>query len=434
MTKPPRRLSLSRRRLVQTTGAAALVCAARAAFPAGAFAQGAGPEVKGTKLGFIALMDAAPLIIAKEKGFFAKHGMPDIDVQKQASWPATRDNLTLGSARNGIDGAHVLSTIPYLMSLGKITQNSIPIPMAMLARTHVDGQSISVSNEFKEPRVGLDASVLKTAIAARKAKGKDFTGAHTFPGGTHDLWIRYWLAAGGIDPDNDMKLIPVPPPQMVANMKVGSMDVFCVAEPWHAQLVNQGIGYTALTCDEIWPLHPDKSFSMRADWVDKNPRATRAILMALFEAQQWCDRMENKEELASIVSKRQWINCPVPDILGRIRGEFDLGHGKKTTNTTQIMKFWRNHASFPWPSHDAFMLYENIRWGKLDPATDVRALVAQVSRVDAWREAAKALGVPANEIPAGSSRGPEKFFDGKIFNPADPGAYLKSLAIKRAVV
>jgi nitrate/nitrite transport system substrate-binding protein len=217
-------------------------------------------------------------------------------------------------------------------------------------------------------------------------------------------------------------------------MKVGNMDVFCVAEPWHAQLVNQGIGYTALTCDEIWPLHPDKSFAMRADWVDKNPNATRALLMALFEAQQWCDRMDNKQELASIVAKRQWINCPVSDIVGRLRGEFDFGHGKKTTNVSQIMKFWRDHASFPWPSHDAFMLYENIRWGKIDPATDVKALVAKVSRVDAWRDAAKALGVPAAEIPAGTSRGVEKFFDGKTFDPANPGAYLKSLAIKRAVV
>jgi nitrate/nitrite transport system substrate-binding protein len=420
------------KRLAATASATALVKAAGLAFAGGAFAQGTGPEVKGTKLGFIALTDACALVIAKEKGFFAKHGMPDIEVLKQASWPATRDNLALGSASNGIDGAHILSTMPYLMTAGKITQNNVPIPMAMLARTHIDGQSISVSNEFKEPRIGLDASPLKAAIAARKAKGKDFIGAHTFPGGTHDLWIRYWLAAGGIDPDNDMKLIPVPPPQMVANMKVGNMDVFCVAEPWHGQLVNQNIGYTALTCDEIWPLHPDKSFAMRADWVEKNPNATRAILMALFEAQQWCDRMENKQELAEITSKRQWFNCPVADIVGRLRGEFDFGHGKKVTNTKQIMKFWRDHASFAWPSHDAYMLYENIRWGKLEPTTDVKGLLAKVSRVDLWRDAAKALGVPADQIPASNSRGKETFFDGKVFDPENPAAYLKSLAIKRA--
>jgi len=428
-----RRRMITRRKLLKSAaGTAALLGVVQAQFPFGAFAQGAGPEVKGTKLGFIALTDACALIIAKEKGFFAKHGMPDIEVLKQASWPATRDNIVLGSANNGIDGAHVLTPIPYLMAAGKITQNNVPVAMAMLARTHIDGQSISVSNEFKEPRIGLDASPLKAAIAAKKAKGKDFTGAHTFPGGTHDLWIRYWLAAGGIDPDNDMKLIPVPPPQMVANMKVGNMDVFCVAEPWHGQLVNQNIGYTAITCDEIWPLHPDKSFAMRADWVEKHPNATRAILMGLFEAQQWCDRMENKQELAEITSKRQWFNCPVADIVGRLRGEFDFGHGKKVTNTKQIMKFWRDNASFAWPSHDAYMLYENIRWGKLDPTTDVKGLIAKVSRVDLWRDAAKALGVPADQIPSSNSRGKETFFDGKVFDPENPAAYFKSLAIKRA--
>ncbi len=424
----------SRRFLLQTSGAAALLGAAKLAFPGGAFAQGAGPEVKGTKLGYIALMDASALVIAKEKGLFAKHGMPDVEVLKQASWPATRDNLALGSASNGIDGAHILSTMPYLISAGKITQNNVPVPMAMLARLHLDGQSISVSSEFKEPRVGVDASPLKAAIAAKRAKGKEFTGAHTFPGGTHDLWIRYWLAAGGIDPDNDMKLIPVPPPQMVANMKVGNMDTFCVAEPWHGQLVNQGIGYTALTTDESWPLHPDKSFAMRAEWVNRNPNATRALLMAIFEAQQWCDKTENKHSLAEIVGKRQWFNVPVSDIVGRLRGEFDYGFGKTATNTKQIMKFWQDHASFPWQSHDAYMLYENMRWGKIEAAMDVKALIAKVSRVDLWRDAAKALGVPADQIPSSNSRGKETFFDGKVFDPENPNAYLKSLAIKRVEV
>ncbi len=425
---------LSRRAALKGSGVSALTLAAQTLLPAGAFAQGAGPETKKAVLGFIALTDACPLVVAKEKGFFTKHGMPDVEVTKQASWPATRDNLALGGERNGIDGAHILSTMPYLMAAGKITQNNVPIPMAMLARCHIDGQSISVSNEFKDPRIGIDAAPLKAAIAKRKAAGKDFTGAHTFPMGTHDLWIRYWLAAGGIDPDADMKLIPVPPPQMVANMKVGNMDVFCVAEPWHGQLVNQNIGYTALTCDEIWPLHPDKSFAMRMDWVDKHPKATRALLMALFEAQMWCDKAENKPELAEIVGKRQWINAPVADILGRLSGTFDFGHGKTAKNDTQLMKYWRNHASFPWPSHDQFMLTEIMRWGKLEPSTDIKGLLAKVSRADLWRDAAKALGVATADVPATDSRGIEKFFDGKTFDPADPMAYLKSLSIKRVQV
>ena len=118
----------------------------------------------------------------------------------------------------------------------------------------------------------------------------------TFPGGTHDLWIRYWLAAGGIDPDKDIETIVVPPPQMVANMKVGTMDCFCVCEPWNLQLIHQDIGYTAITTGELWNKHPEKSFGLRAAWVDKNPKAAKALLMAVMEAQQWAEKAENREE------------------------------------------------------------------------------------------------------------------------------------------
>ena len=190
---------------------------------------------------------------------------------KQASWGATRDNLVLGSEKNGIDGAHILTPMPYLISTGKVTQNNVPTPMYLLARLNLDAQAISVSNEYKDLKVTADASPLKAAFEKKKAAGKDVKVAMTFPGGTHDLWIRYWLAAGGIDPDKDISTIVVPPPQMVANMKVGNMDAFCVGEPWNEQLVNQGIGFTACTTGEIWFKHPEKALGMRAEWVDKHP-------------------------------------------------------------------------------------------------------------------------------------------------------------------
>lgn len=149
---------ITRRSLIKTTATVALVGAVKTAFPSGAFAAGAGPEVKGIKLGYIALTDAAPLVIAKEKGFFDKHGLPDVDVAKQASWGATRDNLVLGGAANGIDGAHILSPLPYLMHTGKVTQNNKPVPMAILARLNLDSQGISVAKEYAETGVQLDAS------------------------------------------------------------------------------------------------------------------------------------------------------------------------------------------------------------------------------------------------------------------------------------
>jgi nitrate/nitrite transport system substrate-binding protein len=420
----------SRRSLLK--GAAAtlsLAALARTALPGGAFAQGAGPEVKGAKLGFIALTDASPLFVAKEKGFFAKHGMPEVEVLKQASWGTTRDNLVLGSEGNGIDGAHILTPMPYLISSGRVTQNNIPVPMQILARLNTNGQCVSVAKEYLDAKVALDSKVFKAAIEKKKAAGKSVKAAMTFPGGTHDLWIRYWLAAGGIDPDKDIETIVVPPPQMVANMKVGTMDCFCVGEPWNAQLVQQGLGYTALTTGELWKDHPEKAFAMRASFTEKYPNATKALLMAVLEAQQWCDKPENKDEVAAIAAKRQWMNVPVGDVAGRIKGTIDYGDGRVVENSPFVMKFWNDNASYPYQSHDLWFLTEDIRWGKFDAQTDTKALIAKVNREDLWRDAAKALGVTA--IPSSTSRGKETFFDGKVFDPADPAAYLSSLGIKR---
>src|SRR3954466_6264006 len=310
-THPTSRRGLSRRQLLKAAGGtAALLAAAKLNLPAGAFAQGAGPEVTKAMLGFIALSDAGPLFVAKDKGLFAKHGMPDVEVAKQASWGTTRDNLVLGSEGNGIDGAHILTPMPYLISAGKVTQNNQPTPMYILARLNLNGQCISVAKEYSDLKIGVDTAPFKPALEKKKASGKAIKAAMTFPGGTHDLWIRYWLAAGGVDPDKDIETIVVPPAQMVANMKVGTMDAFCVCEPWNLQLIHQQIGYTAITTGELWDKHPEKSFGMRAAYVDKYPKAAKALRMAVMEAQQWCEKIENREETAAICAKRQWINVP----------------------------------------------------------------------------------------------------------------------------
>jgi nitrate/nitrite transport system substrate-binding protein len=422
----------ARRQMLRGGVAAAALAGAATLLPRPLYAAAARPEVTKAVLGFIALTDASPLIIAKEKGFFTKHGMPDVEVTKQASWGTTRDNLVLGSRGNGIDGAHILTPMPYLMTAGKVTQNNVPTPMYILARLNFDSQCISVSNEYADLKLGLDSKPFKAALEKKKASGRSVKAAMTFPGGTHDCWIRYWLAAGGIDPDKDVETIVVPPPQMVANMKVGTMDCFCVGEPWNEQLKNQKIGYTAVNTGEIWNKHPEKSFAMRADWVDAHPNATKALLMAVQDAQRWCDEPANRAELAQIVSGRQWFNCPVPDILPRLMGRFDYGTGKVVESSPHTMKFWRDQASYPYQSHELWFLVEGVRWGKLNGNDDLGGLVAKVNREDLWREAAQELGLPAVEIPQSKSRGVETFFDGKVFDPANPEAYLASLAIKRS--
>jgi len=389
------------------------------------------PEVTKATLGFIALTDSAPLIIAKEKGLFDKYGMKDVKVSKQTSWAATRDNLELGAAGDGIDGAHILTPMPYLISEGAITKGNKKIPMYILARLNLNGQCISIANNYKADKIDIKGTGLKEAFAKVKSGGKEIKCAVTFPGGTHDLWMRYWLSASGINPDKDISTIVIPPPQMVTNMKENSMEAFCVGEPWNGQLVNQKLGYTALTTGELWNNHPEKSFAMRADWVDKYPKATKALLMAIQEAQVWCDKMENKEEMAKILSKREWFKAPAQDIVDRAKGKFDYGDGRIVENSPHLMKFWADNASYPFQSHELWFLTEDIRWGYLPASLDKKALIKKVNREDLWKEAAKAIGQEA-AIPASTSRGVETFFDGIKFDPEKPEDYLKSLKIKKA--
>ena len=408
---------------------AALAAAALVVTVATAPALAQKPETTKAKLGYIALNDFAPLAIAKEKGYFAKHGVPDVEVLKQASWGATRDNLELGSQGGGIDGAHILTPMPYAMTLGINTKGNKPVPIYILARLNYNNQAISVSAKYADLKLSADAKPLKPYVERGKKNKTPLTVAMTFPTGTHNYWIRYWLAAAGIDPDKDVNTIVIPPPQMVANMRVGNMDAFCVGEPWNQQLINQKIGYTAVQTQEIWKDHPEKSFAMRKDWVDAHPIAAKAILKAVMEAQMWCDKPENAEEMAKILAQKQWINCAVSDILPRIKGETIYGDGKPSKKG-EYMKFWRDHASFPFKSHDIWFLAETRRWGFLPNGVDYDKVVAQVNRADLWKEAAREIG-QASMIPKSDSRGKETFFDGVVFDPEDPEGYLAKLKIKR---
>ena len=421
-------VEVARRTLL--SGAAATLAAARIALPGGAHAQGAGPETTAAQIGFVALTDAAPLIAAKERGLFAKYGMPDVDVQRQVSWGDTCDNLVLGSDVGGIDGAHLLTPLAYLISLGRTGRPGGGAPMHILARLNTNGQAINVAKALMASGARLDAVPLRAALAGKT----DSRVGMTFRGGTHDLWVRYWLAAAGIDPNKDVETIAVPPPQMVANMRVSAMAAFCVGEPWADQAVHQGLGYTACMTSEIWRDHPEKSLVMRARWVAQHPRAAVAVTAAVIEAQQWADRMENKEELAAMLGKRIWLNVPPANIAPRLAGNIDFGDGRKVQESPLRMKFWADAASYPFPSHDLWFLTEDIRWGVLPPDTDTGAAIAAVNRQDVWRLAAAQAGVAATDIPSGASRGKETFFDGHVFDPEAPGEYLAGQKIKKVTV
>ncbi|BAZ41718.1 twin-arginine translocation pathway signal [Calothrix sp. NIES-4101] len=382
------------------------------------------PETTKAILGFVPVVSCCPLIIAKAKGMFAKYGVPDVIVQKQPSWAVTRDKLMLGSADEGLDGAHLLFPMAYLIATGEISYNR-KIPMYILARLNLNGQGISIANAYKNLNLGLNSAPMKVALQTKAKSGESIRFAIPFRRVTGDFFMRWWLANGGIDPDLDASLIVIPPPQMVANMRGGSMEGFCVVDPWHQRLIKQKIGYSAVTSGELWNNHPEKAFVMRGQWVDKYPKAAQAILAAIMEAQIWCDRPENKAELFEIVSQKQWIGVSKDVISQRLLGIFDYGNGRVVENSPHAVKFWADNASYPYKSHDLWFLFEDMRWGNRSPDMETKPLIDAVNREDIWREVAKKIG-QEQAIPASSSRGVEKFFNGLEFDPENPHIYLQT--------
>lgn len=396
------------------------------------------PEVTKAKLGFIPIFEAAPLIIAKEKGFFAKYGMTDVDVSKQANWGSARDNVEIGSAAGGIDGGQWQMPMPYLISEGLITKNNAKIPMYVLLMLNTQGNGIAIAKSQEGKNIGLDVSKAKDYILGLKKAGNPFRAAYTFPKANQDFWIRYWLAAGGINPDTDVNLMTVPAAQTVANMKTGSMEGFSTGDPWPARIVGDGIGFMAALTSQIWEYHPEEYFAMRGDWVDKNPKATKALLKAIMEAQQWCDKKENRAEMAKILSGASYFNVPTTVLEPMLLGTYIMGDNQPEIQDYQkAAMYWkspRGSVSYPYKSLDLWFLTESVRWGFLPASTldnNAKALIDKVNRSDIWKEAAKEAGIPEADIPTSDSRGVETFFDGKTFDPANPKAYLDSLAIKK---
>jgi bicarbonate transport system substrate-binding protein len=395
------------------------------------------PEVTAIKLGFLPIVEAAPLIVAKEKGFFAKYGMTQVEISKQANWGAARDNVEIGSAAGGIDGGQWQMPMPYLISEGLITKNNVKIPMYVLAMLNTQGNGIAIADKQAGKNIGLDMSKAKDYILSLKQANTPFRAAYTFPKANQDFWIRYWLAAGGINPDADVSLLTVPAAQTVANMKTGSMDGFSTGDPWPARIVKDKIGYLAALTAQIWPYHPEEYLAVRGDWADQHPKATKAVLKGLMEAQQWCDKLENRAELAQILAKAAYFNVPAAVLLPSLRGEYTMGEGQPAIDNFDLaVRYWqspRGNLSYPYPSLDLWFITESVRWGFLPPEymNTAKTLIGKVNRHDLWKLAAQEAGITPADIPSNPSRGVETFFDGKKFDPENPQAYLDSLAIKR---
>ena len=419
--------ALDRRRFFSSTakgvGLAALLGGLPKGWVGSAFASDA-PEMADLKFGMIALTDCSSIVVAHEKGLFKKYGI-NSTVSKGASWAAIRDSLS----NDDIQATHMLIGMPIAstMGLGGAPKKPMIIPWLI----NRNGQAITLKKELAG-KVADDPKALKPFVDAAKASGAPMTFAMTFPPGTHAMWMRYWLAAGGIHPGDasgggaDVSLVTIPPPQMVANMKVGKMDGFCVGEPWNARSVAEDIGFTAITTQAMWKDHPEKVCAFTAEFADKNPKTVKAVLKALHEASVWLDKMENREEQANIVSAATYINCPPETILGRLQGKYIMGDGRKLRDPNYMIFSDRN-CNYPQAKYCKWWLTQLRRWGFTEGAPDYEAVTKEVMRADIYEEAMKEIGYKHG----GPSDAAETLFDGSKFDPkSDLEGYAASFAVK----
>ncbi|HZN51772.1 MAG TPA: CmpA/NrtA family ABC transporter substrate-binding protein [Methylomirabilota bacterium] len=408
-------MNVTRREFLRTTTTAALLAGVPAGWAGGVYA-GDGPETPKVRIGIIALTDCSSLVMAHELGLFKKHGI-ESTISKEASWAVIRDRLTLGENQ----ATHLLVGTAYAMTMG--LQGSPQKPTIVPLYLNRNGQAITLTKSLLDKGLKTPAQIKPLALEA-KAKNSPMTFAMTYPPGTHAMWMRYWLASGGIHPDKDISLITIPPAQMVANMKVGKMDGFCVGEPWNARAIADGIGFTAITTQQLWRDHPEKVLAFTEEFAAKNPKTVRATMRAVIEASQWIDKLENRARMAEVVSQPQYINCPKEIIYGRLLGEYDYGDGRKEKDK-YYMTFFDRHTNFPQRSHGVWWLSQFRRWGMVKEPPDYKGLVERVHRSDIFREVAQEMGV---ETPREDMK-KETLFDGVTFDPADPEKYAKSFAI-----
>ncbi len=414
-TKDDNGCDTGRRGFIKAVGGASLLGLIPAGLHSAAWAAGSdAPEKTEVRVGFIPLTDCASVAVAAAMGFDKKYGIK-IMPSKEASWASVRDKLVYGE----LDAAHVLYGLVYGVQLGIGGPKK---DMAVLMHINNNGQAITLSSQLHEKGV-TDGASLKKLIGSEK---RTYTFAHTFPTGTHAMWLYYWLAVHDIHPFGDVKTITVPPPQMVANMRVGNMDGFCVGEPWNARAIQDRIGFTAVTTQEIWPDHPEKVLGATREFAQKYPNTARALIMAMLEASRYIDTMANRAKVAQLIAAKSYVNTDVSVIEGRMKGEYDNGIGRRWKDA-DYMKFYNDgKVSFPYLSDGMWFLTQHRRWGLLKAEPDYLALAKQVNQIDLYKQAAEQLKVP---VPAVSIR-TSKFFDGTVWDGKSPARYAGGFKVK----
>lgn len=371
------------------------------------------PELKEVRVGFIPLTDCASVVIASLMKFDEKYGIKIIPC-KQPSWAAVRDKVVSGE----LHAAQALYGLVYGVHLGI---GGLQKDMAVLMTINNNGQGISLARQLKDKGVTDGPSLAKLI----RTQPREYTFAHTFPTGTHAMWLYYWLASNGIDPIADIRTITVPPSQMVMNARLGSMDGFCVGEPWNARGIYDKVSFSVASSQDIWPDHPEKVLGATAEFVEQHPNTARALVMAMLDAAKFIDAQANRARVAEIIASPDYVDAPVEVIAGRFQGNYQDGLGKSWHDTNHMKFFNDGKVPFPYLSDGMWFLTQFKRWGLLKQDPDYLAVAKQINRIELYRQAASQLNVA---VPADAMRS-STLMDGTVWDGRDPQGYAASFEV-----
>ncbi|WP_159952547.1 CmpA/NrtA family ABC transporter substrate-binding protein [Rhizobium sp. 18065] len=402
----------------------------------GLAAPGLGPgrQQRVLRAGFIPLMDASVLVAAAECGFAEREGLT-LDLVRDVSWANVRDRL----AFRQFDIAHMLSPMPVASMLGLGSNPSPTITPFSLGR---GGNAITLSLRLFERMqsltgIGEDASALDNAkalasvLADMRARGEQPpTLGMTYPFSSHNYEFRYWLAAGGIDPDRDVKLVVVPPSLTSDALAAGAIDGFCVGAPWNMVASERGVGRIVAAKQDIWPSAPEKVVGMRPDWAASNSDTVSRLIVALDAAAQWCDAPENHDHLAEMLADARYIATEVSIIRRVLAGEFSLDAKGNRRLLPDYFVFHRQNANYPRPSQALWIYSQMIRWGQVGFSEDGAQQAAGAFRPEIYREALGNASAPADaDIRIEGALEGDRFMDSMIFDPADIRTYVEAFPV-----
>ncbi|BAB72568.1 nitrate ABC transporter ATP-binding protein [Anabaena sp. FACHB-709] len=371
------------------------------------------------EIGFMPLTDSAPLIVAKEKGFFAKYGLDNVILNRANNWQAIATGVVTGK----LDAAQMVAGMPIALTLGAGSQTPTPVINALnLSR---NANAITFSKRLYNQGVRSLAD-LKAVIDSSPDQILTLGVVHS--ASMQNLILRYWLAAGGIDPDRDVSLTVIPPTQMVSQLKAGNIDGYCAGEPWNYQAVHDDLGFVAATALEIWSGQPKKVLGVREDWAQKYPETYLNLVKALIEACKYCDDLRNREEILEILCRPEYLDVNPAYVRSGFIDPYDRGDGTPPQQLTAYNQFYLNKTNYPNRTEILWMITQMARWGLTPFPKNWVEITERVCRTDIFGAAARDLGL----LDIGEDD-PIHLFDGKLFNPSEPIEYLKSLEIRRQI-